>query len=266
MPTGSDLERSCARFLGEPYSTAGGRTSQTSGYKDCSGLVYAGLRGIGIDPGGNTVSTSLETWAVRNGGRYVSPEFAQNNPGCGLAIWGTGAQGHIGISASGGRSLETPSQFCHCVGYSRFLGRNGHWTGYFTFPGISYGGEVITPPKPKAKGDDDVMFSVAGQGGDYWIHSGARVTDANAFSYVAKGGVAVRVNELELERGLAGENPGTGQVDRPLAPRICESLRTGSAAANAAAANLRAENIQNRVEEWGTYLADLIAQVQAKLP
>lgn len=138
MTNGADLVNAALSFRGEPYSTNGGRTSQTSGYKDCSGLVFAALTKCGIQPGG-TVSTSLEVWAVNNGGRYISRDEAINTPGAGIAIWGYGSGGHIGISMGGGQVVETPSQEGRKVGVSPFS-RN-RWTRFFLFPGISYDGQ-----------------------------------------------------------------------------------------------------------------------------
>lgn len=161
MPTGHDVLRSAYRFHGEPYSTAPGRTSQTSGYKDCSGLVYAALVGVGIFPGG-TVSTTLETWAVNNGGRRISRAEALHTPGAGLAIWGIGSNGHIGFSVGDGRAYETPSDAGRRVGYSRF-GRNA-WTRFFTWPGVDHGN-----PGTTTQGDDDLTPEQAQQLGELYL-------------------------------------------------------------------------------------------------
>lgn len=138
VPTGRDLLNSAYRFRGEPYSTDPGRTSQTSGFKDCSGLIVAALEGVGITPGG-TVSTSLELWAVNSGGHYISFDEALTTPGAGLGIFGYGDNGHIGFSVGDGtRCFETPSAEGHQAGFSPFW-RN-HWGEAWTWPGINHHG------------------------------------------------------------------------------------------------------------------------------
>jgi hypothetical protein len=156
VPTGADLLASAYRFRGEPYSTAPGRTSETSGYKDCSGLIVAALSGVGIVAGG-TVSTSLETWAIAAGGRYLSRQEAVKTPAAGCAIWGYGSRGHIGFSVGDGRCFETPSGEGHQAGFSRF-DRN-RWEEFFTWPGIDHFG---TTTRPQAKGNDVIYSCVTG--------------------------------------------------------------------------------------------------------
>jgi len=159
MPTGADLLRSARRFEGEPYSTAPGRTSQTSGFKDCSGLVTAALVGVGVNPPVSaTVSTGAERWAVANGGRYISAEEALWTPGAGLTVggrhhgWtGIGSSGHIAISVGDGRNhYGTPRRSC---GLARTVGTAPFWCfswgDFFTWPGIDHKGTGSTAPKPE---------------------------------------------------------------------------------------------------------------------
>jgi hypothetical protein len=135
------------RFRGEPYSTEPGRTSTTSGYKDCSGLIVASLTLVGIRAAG-TVSTTIEEWARSSGGRYLSRAEAQQTPGCCAAIWGSGAAGHIGFGNGDGRIFETKSAEGPQAGFSPW-DRN-RWGEYFTLPGISYGGDGA-PSTPQTK-------------------------------------------------------------------------------------------------------------------
>lgn len=144
MATGHELVQSAVKFRGQPYSMGPGRTTPSSGVKDCSGLIYSALLGVGVNPGGNSVSTTLETWAVRNGGRYVDRDYALHHAGVGLAIWGLGARGHIGISVGDGhRAFETPSSEGRKVGFSSF-DRN-RWGEFFTWPGIDHGAPTGGP-------------------------------------------------------------------------------------------------------------------------
>ena len=145
MPSGHDLLNAARRFHGEPYSTAGGRTSTTSGYKDCSGLIVAALTVVGVRAGG-TVSTTIETWARSSGGRYITRAEALRTPGACAAIWGIGPGGHIGFTTGDGRIYETPSDEGRRVGFSRF-DRN-RWGEFFTLPGIDYGAGPSPTPQP----------------------------------------------------------------------------------------------------------------------
>lgn len=88
------------------------------------------------------------------------------------------------------------------------------------------------------------MWNVASAEGDYWIYDGARITPTNAWNLAVAGVKAARVNEVELERGLAGLDPGTGNQDRSLAPRIVSNLRGHDG------------NVEQRVEDWGWHLAE----------
>lgn len=172
MPTGQDLLTSAYRFRGEPYSTAPGRTSESSGFKDCSGLIYASLTGVGIQPGG-MVSTSLELWAINNGGRYLTSVEAQLTPAAGVAIWGYGDRGHIGLSVGDGRQcFETPSAEGHKAGFSPFHRNN--WDRFFTWPGIDHNG---TPKR--SRGMHTMFVLLAG------TQKGQRVLDTGATLIVA---------------------------------------------------------------------------------
>lgn len=156
MTTGAGLRATALGYHGEPYSTASGRTSPTSGIADCSGLIVKTLTPNGITPGG-TVSTTIETWAVRNGGRYITADEAARTPMSCCAIWGLGSNGHIGFSWGDGRVYETPSDEGRRVGFSRFW-RN-RWTRFFTLPGVDHLGPGATPTRRRYTTDMVILIA-----------------------------------------------------------------------------------------------------------
>lgn len=250
MTTGQDLLNSALKAHWKPYSIAGGRCDPLrSGYADCSGLMSFAMNDNGLY-GGCGNSTGIELWATSHGGVYVTRAFAAGHPGVMLAKWGYSADGHIKMSTGDGRSFGTPSDECHCAGYERFDARGVDR--YFTVPGVAYG--PVAPPAPPApKGQELTMFNIKTNVADpgYWIKDGVRITPAQAFFYGSKGVAWSSFLEIEFERGLAGENPGTGQVDYELAPRIVDHLQGGQAAAalaTAGRAEAYAAQADNRVK------------------
>jgi hypothetical protein len=212
MPNGWDILNAALRFYGEPYSTAAGRCSPTSGYKDCSGLVSAALNANGLY-GGCGNSTGLEIWAVNNGGHYVSRDFALSNAGVGLTKWGYDAQGHIKLSSGRGNSLGTPSDERHGVGWERFDARGVNR--YFTFPGVNYGGGAPPPPPPPKPIDrNNTMFAVETGQGTVWVYDGVRITPAQALKLAADGVAHLSTPEIAFARGRIGQNPDTAENDR----------------------------------------------------
>lgn len=153
MRSGLDLVAAFAQGRGEPYSQRNpDRYTLGSGVSDCSGSIVKAFARLGL-PVGGYVSTDLERWAVRNGGHYITREAAKWTPGAGLAIWGTGSNGHIGLSAGDGKhAWETPSGEGRKLGLSLF-NRNS-WGEYFTWPNIDHGAPagVYFP----GGGDDDM--------------------------------------------------------------------------------------------------------------
>lgn len=110
MGTGRDLFNSACTFLGEPYSTAPGRTSPTSGYKDCSGLVAAAYE---ITQGyelGAYVSVTIYAQSERQG-LAIPFDYARNIVGACILkpenpYLGWGSAGHIAISDGAGGTCE----------------------------------------------------------------------------------------------------------------------------------------------------------------
>ncbi len=112
--------------IGKPYSTSG---RFGPGAFDCSGLVVAALRANGVDPGGNTVSTSLQTW-----GRPIDLETAYNTPGAMLFVWGSGPAGHVEISRGDGTTIGSARG-----GVQVRPARGRGWTGAALPPGVNPG-------------------------------------------------------------------------------------------------------------------------------
>lgn len=110
MTTGQNLIDAARVFLGEPYSTGPGRTSPTSGYKDCSGLVAAAYevatgRLLGAD-----VSVTIYDLCVSQG-LWIPREFAHDIAGTCVFMpedpyQGWGSAGHIGFSDGFGGTVE----------------------------------------------------------------------------------------------------------------------------------------------------------------
>lgn len=115
MTTGADLIVAAESFLGEPYSTAPGRTSPTSGFKDCSGLIAAAYE---VATGGIELGAyvSVTIWAQSNAlGLSISRDAALDIAGACFLIptdplQGWGPNGHIGFSTGDGWTVEaTPA-------------------------------------------------------------------------------------------------------------------------------------------------------------
>lgn len=143
MTTGQDLLTAAARFLGEPYSTAPGRTSPTSGFKDCSGLVAAAYEVSTGSELGAYVTVTIWQQAVANG-LTITREEADGIPGsCYLMpedpSQGWGPNGHIGFSTGDGFTIEaTPAGR---GGVQRLPNRFQPWGSHAVLlPGINYFG------------------------------------------------------------------------------------------------------------------------------
>lgn len=108
--TGQGLIAAARTFLGEPYSTGGGRTSTTSGYKDCSGLIVAAYKlATGKDLGASTSSSIYKLCADQ--GLGISFDRAKGIAGACLLMpedpmMGIGSEGHIGFSDGSGGTVE----------------------------------------------------------------------------------------------------------------------------------------------------------------
>lgn len=110
MASGLDVVNAARLFIGEPYSQAGGRTSPSSGYKDCSGLIVAAYKvATGADLGAAVSVTQFEL--CRDAGLEISFDQAVNTPGAVLfcpddPTQGWGNNGHVGFSAGDGSTVE----------------------------------------------------------------------------------------------------------------------------------------------------------------
>lgn len=174
MLTGARLIQNALSFRGEPYSTGPGRTSPTSGYKDCSGLIVAALARGGVVACG-TVSTTLEACSTGGHCGYtarhscVSLTDAKDIPGAAVAIWGTGSQGHIGLSMGDGRIVETPSAEGRQVGISPW-GRN-RWQEAFLLAGVDYTGGT---PQEDDMGKPGMFVAKAGDSAVWFLWGNSR--------------------------------------------------------------------------------------------
>lgn len=190
MLTGAQFIANCLSFRGEPYGLGAGRTSPTSGYKDCSGLGCAALLRGGVIPCG-TVSTTMETcscggrcWTVA---KCIDRATAQRTPGAAAAIWGLGSNGHIGYSMGDGRIVETPSAEGRRVGISPW-DRN-RWTEYFLLAGIDYSGAASVE-------EDTMKGFFAGKAGDnrvWYVYGNSKswVTSPTVLAPLAFAGHAI---------------------------------------------------------------------------
>lgn len=108
--TGQGLIAAARTFLGEQYSTGAGRTSTTSGYKDCSGLIVAAYKlATGKDLGASTSSSIYKLCADQ--GLGISFDRAKAIAGACLLMpedpmLGVGSAGHIGFSDGNGGTVE----------------------------------------------------------------------------------------------------------------------------------------------------------------
>ena len=144
MTTGQDLVDAAATFLGEPYSTAPGRTSPTSGYKDCSGLIAAAYQVATGHELGAYVSVTIYDLCASEG-LGISRDEALAIPGACLLIPdnpydGWGPNGHIGFSTGDGFTIEaTPAAR---GGVQRLPNTYQPWgPAACLLPGINYGSD-----------------------------------------------------------------------------------------------------------------------------
>lgn len=150
MTTGQQLVDAAATFLGEPYSTAPGRTSPTSGFKDCSGLIAAAYEVATGSELGAYVSVTIWKQSADQG-LAISRDEALGIAGACLLIpedplQGWGPNGHIGFSTGDGFTIEaTPA---YRGGVQRLPVSAQRWgSNACLLPGINYSGEA-----PKRKG------------------------------------------------------------------------------------------------------------------
>lgn len=128
-----------------PYAADAHRLDPMSPTTDCSGEVVRALRSVGIDPGPNDVSESLQTWAATSGGALISVDQAIATAGAGLFHWGLGPAGHVALSRGDGTTYETPAwgPYGHALGIGNAWGRD--WTAGALWPGIDYQGHQEHP-------------------------------------------------------------------------------------------------------------------------
>jgi cell wall-associated NlpC family hydrolase len=145
MPSPQDLMQWYMAHLGMPYLADGHRLDTNGPTTDCSGAVVRALRSVGIDPGMNVVSETLEVWARTSGGREISVAQGIATPGAGLFHWGLGPDGHVAMSRGTGTTYETPAwgPYGHALGIGNAYGRD--WTGAVLWPGIDYSGHTPNP-------------------------------------------------------------------------------------------------------------------------
>lgn len=145
MPTPADLFRWYTSHLGMPYLADEHRLEEHAPTTDCSGAVVRALRSVGIDPGPNDVSTTLEVWARTSGGRAISVAQGIATPGAGLFHWGLGANGHVAVSRGDGTAFETPAwgPYGHALGIGNAYGRD--WTGAVLWPDMDYSWHDASP-------------------------------------------------------------------------------------------------------------------------
>lgn len=154
MTTGQELVDAAATFLGQPYSTAPGRTSPTSGHKDCSGLIAAAYQVATGTHLGADVSVTIWKQSADQG-LAISREEALTIAGACLLIPanpldGWGPNGHIGFSTGDGHTIEaTPPRVQRLPVTRQPWGPNA-----CLLPGIDYTNRG-TAPQPQ---EDPLMW------------------------------------------------------------------------------------------------------------
>lgn len=155
MTTGQALIDAAFTFRGEPYSTAPGRTSPTSGHKDCSGLIVAAHTvATGSVLSANVSSTLYRL--CRDEGQIVPYDqgihiagalaFKPDNP-----LLGIGPNGHVAFfTGDGATTIEaTPPRVAHLS-----IAYNAPWSNEVgLLPGIDYanGGQGAATPARKGQ-------------------------------------------------------------------------------------------------------------------
>lgn len=182
MPTPQQLLAWPAAHVGMPYDAGPQRLEEGHDGTDCSGSVVRALRSVGVDPGTNDVSESLQTWAASAGGMLITVEDAIRTVGAGLFIWGLGAKGHVALSAGAGTTYETPAWgvYGHALGIGNAYGRP--WTAGCLWPGVDYSGHAtvslnVPPFSPNLQyGDRGVPVQEVQLRLAYWAHKAAQPT------------------------------------------------------------------------------------------
>jgi hypothetical protein len=207
-PTGADLLSCAYPFRGYPYSTAPGRTDPAIPWADCSGLIckaWAVLRRRfpQLPEMTATVSTTIERWAINNGGRYITREESLHTPACCVAVYGLGNKGHITFGVGDGQQeFGTPSDEGHQAGFSAYTEthQRNHYDRWFTLPGIDHLG---TPEKE----DQDVytIWIVAVGPRQGWLLESAHTLcwitgDSLKFWRDARDYFGVEMNEFTIDK------------------------------------------------------------------
>lgn len=149
MVTGAQLVATARTFEGEPYNQGTGRTSPTSGYKDCSGDIVAAFALLGVY-GVPTVSSTQARWCYENGG-LISIQEALHTPGCLLSrgrnrgMEGYGNDGHSAITIGDGVNLTEARNSRVGVLFDSYFGRQ--WDAGYRFPNVDYALHPVKPHK-----------------------------------------------------------------------------------------------------------------------
>lgn len=172
--TGAGLVAYARRFLGEPYSTAPGRDSPTSGHKDCSGLIAASYLGYTGRSLGANVSVTIYSLG-RAAGLTISRTEADAIAGACYLMpenpdEGWGPKGHIGFSDGHGGTVEATPPSVQALS-NRYQPWGSHAC---LLPGIDYG---LTPDEEADMNADallPILYSQADGNHDqgrWWICS-----------------------------------------------------------------------------------------------
>ena len=163
MTTGQQLVDAASTFLGEPYSTAPGRTSPTSGHKDCSGLVAAAYEVATGGELGAYVTVSIYRLCRDQGGKVITRDEADGIAGACYLMpenpeQGWGPLGHIGFSTGDGSTIEaTPAAR---GGVQRLPNRYQPWGSIAVLlPGIDYSDGGHGTPAPARKETDTMIYA-----------------------------------------------------------------------------------------------------------
>lgn len=213
MPSGHDVVATAVAILNTPgihYDQCGSRCfpENQPHCVDCSGLVSAVDRRIGLDHG--CEGSFAQMRRVYDAGTQLDIETALHTPGAVLAEGinnGRGGipgqdPGHIGISVGDGtHSLEARG---HWAGTGTFFARSLHWTGAGILPGVTAAAGPAPAPIPPITLEDPMTMIVLPRKPNTPVGRDATARPVKAFNFVL----------LEDGARLDGDQPVAGSGDR----------------------------------------------------
>ena len=133
--------------IGKPYNSDWDKRFGPDAY-DCSGFVTRVLEHAGMPSGSlPTNSADMCRWLLKNPKYRLDRATARNTPGAIILLGGVdgyGPNGHVGLSLSGGKTLESAgSRGVQIYDFDRLA-----WGDFMRAPNVIYGAAPTTPPNP----------------------------------------------------------------------------------------------------------------------